>query len=102
MNKQNTLKVCDFGSCTQERINFGALPKTEYDIAQQKIFSFTTPMYRPPEIVDPYLKYEVTEKADLWMLGCVLYTMSYFVHPFVESNAVGIASGTFRFPSYPS
>ena len=34
MNKQNTLKVCDFGSCTQERINFGALPKTEYDIAQ--------------------------------------------------------------------
>lgn len=40
-------------------------------------------MYRPPEIVDPYLKYKVDTKVDLWMTGCVLYTMAYFVHPFV-------------------
>ena len=58
-------------------------------------------MYRPPEIVDPYLKYKVSTKADLWMLGCTLYTMSYFIHPFVEANAVGISGGVFRFPSYP-
>jgi AP2-associated kinase len=58
-------------------------------------------MYRAPEIVDPYLKYKVSAKVDLWMLGCVLYTMCYFVHPFVESNAVGIASAVFRFPRYP-
>lgn len=55
-------------------------------------------MYRPPEIVDPYLKYKVSEKVDLWMLGCTLYTMCYFVHPFVDSGAVGISGGVFRFP----
>lgn len=35
------------------------------------------------------------------MLGCILYTMSYFVHPFVEANAVGIAGAVYRFPNYP-
>lgn len=38
---------------------------------------------------------------DIWMLGCVLYTLSYFMHPFVDSNAVGIASAVVRFPNYP-
>ncbi len=58
-------------------------------------------MYRPPEIVDPYAKYLVNHKADIWMTGCVLYTLSYFIHPFVDSNAVGIASASYRFPKYP-
>lgn len=35
------------------------------------------------------------------MAGCVLYTMSYFTHPFVDSNAIGISNGTYRFPNYP-
>ncbi len=58
-------------------------------------------MYRPPEIVDPYAKYLVNHKADIWMTGCVLYTLSYFIHPFVDSNAIGIASGAYKFPKYP-
>jgi hypothetical protein len=58
-------------------------------------------MYRPPEIVDPYLKYLVNNKADIWMTGCVLYTSAYFIHPFVDSNAIGIAAGTYRFLKYP-
>lgn len=35
------------------------------------------------------------------MLGCVLYTLSYFTHPFLDANAVGISTGTYRFPKYP-
>jgi len=58
-------------------------------------------MYRSPEIVDPYLKYLVNHKADVWMTGCVLYTLNYFIHPFIDSNAIGIAAGTYRFPKYP-
>lgn len=61
----------------------------------------TTPMYRPPEIVDPYLQFEVSYKVDVWMTGCVLYTLAYFTHPFVDSNAIGIAGGVYRFPRYP-
>lgn len=35
------------------------------------------------------------------MVGCVLYTLAFFTHPFVDSNAVGIAGGVYRFPKYP-
>ena len=58
-------------------------------------------MYRPPEMVDPYLKYTVSSKSDIWMLGCMVYTLGYFIHPFVDSNTVGIANAVFRFPKYP-
>jgi AP2-associated kinase len=52
-------------------------------------------------MVDPYLQLEVGFKVDLWMLGCVLYTLCYFTHPFVDSNAIGIAGAVYRFPKHP-
>ena len=93
--------MCDFGSCTKEVYNFAEISKKDYDSINEEIEGMTTPMYRPPEIVDPYAKYLLNHKADIWMTGCVLYTLSYFIHPFVDSNAIGIASGTYRFPKYP-
>lgn len=42
----------------------------------------TTMMYRPPEMCDIYQKYEVSEKVDIWMLGCILYTLCFYEHPF--------------------
>ena len=56
-------------------------------------------MYRPPEMVDPYLQYKVSSKVDIWMLGCVIYTLCYFTHPFVDSNAIGISNGVVRYPT---
>ena len=96
------MKLCDFGSCTTETIDFKKVEKQNYDILREEIEAYTTPMYRPPEVVDPYLQYKVNTKVDLWMTGCVLYTMGYFIHPFVESNAVGISGAVFRFPEHPS
>ena len=101
IGKDNKMKICDFGSCTTEIIDFSRIPKSEYDLTKESIEAFTTPMYRPPEIVDPYLRYKVSGKADLWMLGCVLYTMCYFVHPFLDANAVGISGAVYKFPKYP-
>ena len=31
----------------------------------------------------------------------MIYTLAFFTHPFVDSNAVGIAGGVYRFPKYP-
>lgn len=91
-------KLCDFGSCTNKIVDFGSLPKSEYDSYQEEMEKHTTPMYRPPEIVDPFLKYKVCEKVDVWMLGCVLYTLCYFAHPFVESNKLAISQAIFKIP----
>jgi AP2-associated kinase len=82
-------------------INFALINKAEYNSIKEEIESVTTPMYRPPEIVDPYKQYEVSYKVDVWMVGCVLYTLAFFTHPFVDSNAIGIADGVYRFPKYP-
>ncbi len=30
-------------------------------------------MYRPPEMCDPFLGFEVCEKVDIWMLGIFFF-----------------------------
>merc|ERR1719171_3220907 len=34
--------------------------------------------------------YEITERVDIWMLGCVLYTLAFYQHPF-QDNATAMA-----------
>ncbi len=41
-------------------------------------------MYRAPEMIDPYLGFEVNEKVDIWMLGCVVFTLLTAKHPFQD------------------
>lgn len=33
-------------------------------------------------MLDLYMKYEINEKVDIWMLGCILYTMCFYCSPF--------------------
>jgi len=42
----------------------------------------TTLMYRPPEMIDRYLKYDVDLACDIWMLGCILFVLCFARHPF--------------------
>ncbi len=55
-------------------------------------------MYRPPEMCDPYLNMKVNTKADMWMLGCVIYTLMFFKHPFVDSSKLGIINASYFWP----
>ena len=47
-------------------------------------------MYRAPEMVDLYQREVLTEKTDIWALGCILYTLCYLKHPFQEAGSLGI------------
>ena len=82
-----SFKLCNFGSATKSILD----PKSS-DYKPQKVDEmydeyekYTTFMYRPPEMIDKYLKYKVDGKAGVWMLGCVIFTMCFFQHPFAES-----------------
>lgn len=55
-------------------------------------------MYRPPEMCDPYQKLIVSEKVDVWMLGCILYTMCFYKHPFQEMSKLSIVNAAYTFP----
>lgn len=47
-------------------------------------------------MVDPFKKFKVGKQVDAWMLGCVLYTICYYVHPFIDASKAGISSAAFR------
>ena len=55
-------------------------------------------MYRPPEMTDLFLRLEVNEKVDIWMLGCVLYILCFFTHPFQEASKLAIINASYFVP----
>lgn len=54
-------------------------------------------MYRPPEMIDLYLKYPVDERVDVWMLGCVLFVLNFRYHPFQEEGKLSIVNANIRY-----
>lgn len=60
---------------------------------------YTTMMYRPPEMIDRYLKYKVDTKADVWMLGCVIFTMCFAQHPFCDAQKIAILNAQYFLPN---
>lgn len=90
--------MCDFGSCTNKITDFSTINQSDFALYEDDLEKNTTPMYRPPEIADPFLRYRVSEKVDVWMLGCVLYTLCYFIHPFLEANKLAISRAVYKIP----
>lgn len=87
-------KLCDFGSCSTERIPAQELPRPRLMQLQEEFDKTVTMMYRPPEMADIELNfrkgYSITEQVDIWMLGCVFYTLAFYRQPF-QDNATAMA-----------
>ena len=96
-----TIKLCDFGSVSQVTADFSRMSLAEIYECESFFETRTTLMYKPPEMCDPYLRYAVDSKADLWMLGCILYTLMFFRHPFAEKSKLEISMAKFVWPAAP-
>jgi len=59
----------------------------------------TTPMYRPPEILDTYLNYPINVAMDIWAFGCLLYFVKFGRHPFEDSAKLRIINCNYTIPS---
>eukprot|EP00930_Biecheleria_cincta_P000532 TRINITY_DN10116_c0_g1_i2.p1 TRINITY_DN10116_c0_g1~~TRINITY_DN10116_c0_g1_i2.p1 ORF type:complete len:809 (-),score=160.59 TRINITY_DN10116_c0_g1_i2:21-2447(-) len=94
-------KLLDFGSWSDERIEPGKLDKPSLSALQEQIERYTTMMYRPPEMVDFYLEFAITEKVDIWMIGCILYTLMFYRQPFQDESTLAIANARYQLPSSP-
>lgn len=91
------VRLCDFGSCV-----YGHTPlrnATERTSAEDVIEKTTTQMYRSPEMVDLYQRDFLTEKTDIWALGCIFYALIYLLHPFQDAGSLGILSGKINYPA---
>jgi AP2-associated kinase len=53
-------------------------------------------------MVDVYLRYPVDERVDIWMLGCVLFTLNYQYHPFQAEGKLSIVNAVVKFPGSAS
>ena len=78
--QNKNFKLCDFGSASTDTLDYTTCSKNELVDRMELFEKYTTLMYRPPEMIDQYLKFAVTAQVDVWMLGCVLYTLCFARH----------------------
>ncbi|MDP2437881.1 MAG: protein kinase, partial [archaeon] len=74
-------QVCDFGSATDRYISPSSMRK---DLIEEEIQAATTLVYRAPECIEFFSEYLITEKMDIWALGCLLFKTMYFEDAFAE------------------
>nr|XP_040218996.2 AP2-associated protein kinase 1 [Anopheles coluzzii] len=86
--------LCDFGSATARILNPTSHGRTT---VEEEIQRYTTLSYRAPEMIDLFNGQDITVKADIWALGCLLYKVCFFTLPFGEST-LAIQSGQFSIP----
>ncbi|KFB52772.1 AGAP002469-PA-like protein [Anopheles sinensis] len=86
--------LCDFGSATARVLNPNTHGRT---VVEEEIQKYTTLSYRAPEMIDLFNGQDITVKADIWALGCLLYKVCFFTLPFGES-ALAIQSCQFSIP----
>ncbi|KAF9225571.1 hypothetical protein BS17DRAFT_751486 [Gyrodon lividus] len=99
-SSSTSFKLCDFGSATPVSPR---PPSTTQEIRalEADLNRHTTLQYRPPEMVDPYLRRPIDEKSDVWALGVLLYKLCYYTTPFEEHGPLAILNVQYRIPPYP-
>ncbi|XP_002512151.2 AP2-associated protein kinase 1 isoform X2 [Ricinus communis] len=92
-------KLCDFGSTS---INHKRFEKPEdMGIEEDNIRKYTTPAYRAPEMWDLLRRDRISEKVDIWALGCLLFRICYFKNAFDGESKLQILNGNYRIPDLP-
>lgn len=98
-DSKGRVKLCDFGSSTKEtytpNINWTTLQRSTVEEEMQR---HTTPLYRPPEILDTYYHYPINCKIDIWALGCLTYFIRFGQHAFPDSGKLRIINCCYTIP----
>lgn len=95
---EQEFKLCDFGSCSTTTLDYSKASRNQIADNMELFEKYTTLMYRPPEMIDQYLKYNVTCQGDVWMLGCVLFTLCFAKHPFMDAQKLAIINAHYYIP----
>ncbi|EFJ05535.1 hypothetical protein SELMODRAFT_187420 [Selaginella moellendorffii] len=92
-------KLCDFGSISTNHRRFERAE--EMGVEEDIIRKHTTPAYRAPEMWDLYQRELISEKVDIWALGCLLYRLCFFKSAFDGESKLQILNGNYRIPEAP-
>ncbi|CAI0552296.1 unnamed protein product [Linum tenue] len=92
-------KLCDFGSTSTNHKRFEK--PEEMGIEEDNIRKHTTPAYRAPEMWDLYRRDHISEKVDIWALGCLLFRICYLKNAFDGESKLQVLNGNYRIPEMP-
>ncbi|KAJ4848802.1 hypothetical protein Tsubulata_037239 [Turnera subulata] len=92
-------KLCDFGSSSTNHKRFEK--PEEMGIEEDNIRKYTTPAYRAPEMWDLFRRDVISEKVDIWALGCLLFRICYFKSAFDGESKLQVLNGNYRIPELP-
>jgi serine/threonine protein kinase len=70
-------KLCDFGSSLRNEVTTSMI---EYIVLGEFVTEHTAISMRPPEFKS--IQFTVGPYTDMWQLGCLLYTMIFYRHPY--------------------
>lgn len=99
LGSDGSWKLCDFGSTSSNHKCFDK--PEEMGIEEDNIRKHTTPAYRAPEMWDLYRKDFISEKVDIWALGCLLFKLCYSKLAFDGESKLQILNGNYRIPNTP-
>ncbi|CAL1529543.1 unnamed protein product [Lymnaea stagnalis] len=99
ISSQGTIKLCDFGSATTvTHYPDSSWSAIQRSLVEDEITKNTTPMYRAPEMLDLYNNFPINEACDIWALGCLLFKLCFYVHPFEDSAKLRIINANYVIP----
>lgn len=95
--------LMDFGSAEKARRQVKTRQQALGE--QEKAAKYSTMTYRAPELFEVEVGQNISEKVDIWSLGCLLYALAYGSSPFESSvtehggsTALAVMNGKFTFP----
>jgi serine/threonine protein kinase len=97
MNSSGNFVLVDFGSWSSEAPDLSQLARDELMKFGETVERYTTLMYRPPEMADLYKGFPISGKVDVWMLGCILFTLLNNKHPFQNASTLAIVNCRYSF-----
>ena len=95
MSSSGNYVLLDFGSWSSDSLDLSKLGREELMRFGDSVERYTTLMYRPPEMADLYKGFQVSTKVDIWMLGCILFTLINNKHPFQDASNLAIVNCKF-------
>ena len=97
VNNSGNYVLVDFGSWSSDAPDLSTLSRNELMQFGEIVERYTTLMYRPPEMADLYKGFKISGKVDIWMLGCVLFTLINNKHPFQNASNLAIVNCRYTF-----
>eukprot|EP00928_Gymnodinium_smaydae_P032016 TRINITY_DN23307_c0_g1_i1.p1 TRINITY_DN23307_c0_g1~~TRINITY_DN23307_c0_g1_i1.p1 ORF type:complete len:422 (-),score=109.27 TRINITY_DN23307_c0_g1_i1:145-1410(-) len=102
MGADGLWKLGDFGSASEVTFDLAGAPRKTLLEAEEFIHGRCTPMYRPPEVCDVYLRWPIGAKVDIFALGCVIFATLTGTHPFPADSACGNIQARYQMPPQAS